>query len=87
MNTKTRIYNVFTHYDTPATRIRAASPKEALEIGVALMATRPTPQFRSLVTEIPANGDCAGLYKSRDCRKLDKPHAARSNDQRSPSDN
>ena len=87
MKKTTRIYNVYTHYDSRPLRIRATTPAEALPIGVALMNARPTPQFQSLVTEIPANGDCAGQYNSRDCRPLETPYTARSNDQRSRTDN
>lgn len=82
-----RVYNVFTHGETPPLRIRATSRAQSLEIGLALAATRSTPQFRSLITEIPANGDCAGQYYYRDCQALTSPHAVRSNDQQSRTDN
>lgn len=79
----TRVYNVYTHYDSTPVRVRAKSPKAALAIGLQLTAER-VPQFRFPATELAGEG---GRYQYRDCRPLETPYAVRSNDQRTPAAN
>lgn len=82
----TRVYNAFTHYDAAPLRIRATSPKAALAIALELTAQR-VPQFRTIITEIPCNGEAGGSYTYRECRALETPYAVRANDQQSATAN